>query len=47
MKTIKLNNKSHLAVLSGILVKLTAISLFAACPFCFYEPENPKLKKLK
>ena len=44
---MEMSNKTNLARLSKILVKLTAFTLFAACPFCFYEPENPKLKKLK
>lgn len=46
MKTIKSNPNFLLKFISKMLVSSLAFTIFAHCPFGFYEPANPKLKHL-
>ncbi|SAM79628.1 hypothetical protein DTPHA_1406385 [Enterococcus faecium] len=47
MKNIKFNHDRLFKAISKILVSSLAFTFFAHCPFNFFEPTNPKLKKLK
>ncbi|MGG5371921.1 hypothetical protein IGI67_003592 [Enterococcus sp. AZ196] len=46
MKTIKTNHNHLLKIISKLLVSSLAFTVFAHCPFGFFEPTNPKIKHL-
>lgn len=46
MKTIKYNRDNLLKAISRILISSLTFTIFAYCPFGFFEPTNPSIKKI-